>query len=140
MRTKGAKPFLPIVLFFLLLNGFLLFSKNLLSRWNIDQDVLILGNLILFVITLLSFIVGQKGVRNPNAHAFVRSVYGGIMLKLFLCIAAAFIYIASFGKSLNKPALFACMALYLVYTFIEITALTKLLKQKTNAEERSAHT
>jgi len=36
-------------------------------------------------------------------------------------------------KDLNKPALFACMALYLVYTFVEVSSLQKLLKQKKNA-------
>jgi hypothetical protein len=46
---------------------------------------------------------------------------------------AAFIYIQMAKKEVNKPALFACMGLYLVYTFIEISTLTKMLKQKKNA-------
>ncbi|MBD0293586.1 MAG: hypothetical protein ICV84_00060, partial [Flavisolibacter sp.] len=46
---------------------------------------------------------------------------------------AAFIYIATFRKDLNKPALCTLMGLYLVYTFIEVSLLTKTLKQNTNA-------
>ena len=111
----------------------------MLQRWNADQDVLVFGNLLLFLITLISFLVARRGLNNSNPHAFVRSVYGGIMIKLFICIIAAFIYIASVGKSLNKPAFFTCMGLYLVYTFIEVSILTKLLKGRSNAEERSAY-
>ena len=139
MRNKAGKAFLPIVLLFVVLNGFFVAGKNMLERWNADQDVLIYGNLILFAITLLSFLIARKGLKNTNPHAFVRAVYGGIMIKLFICVIAAFIYIASFGKSLNKPAFFACMGLYLVYTFLEVSILMKVLKGSSNAEERSTH-
>ena len=139
MRNNAARPFLPIVLLFLILNGFFIAGKEMLDRWDADQSVLIVGNLLLFGITLFSFFIARKGLGNANPHAFVRSVYGGIMIKLFICIIAAFVYIASFGKALNKPALFTCMGLYLVYTFLEVSILTKMLKGSSDAEKRSAH-
>ena len=86
----------------------------------------------LFVIFILSFFVAQNGLKNTNPRAFVRSVYGSMMIKLFTCIIAAVIYIAIYKKDLNKPALFTLMGLYLVYTFIEVATLTKMLKQKAN--------
>ena len=137
MRNK--KAFLPLALLFIILNGFFLSGKNMLQRWNTDQDVLIIGNLILFFITVISFLIAQRGLKNTNPHAFVRAITGGIMIKLFATIIAAFIYISIFKKQINKPALFACMGLYLVYTFIEVSVLNKQLKQKTNAPERSAN-
>ena len=57
---------------------------------------------------------------------------GSIMIKMFLLVVVAFIYIAMYKKDLNKPALFISMGLYLVYTFMEVSALMKRLKQKTN--------
>ena len=105
----------------------------MLDRWGADQQVLIIGNALLFVITLASFMLAQKGLNNPNSHAFVRAVYSGIMIKLFLCLAAAFIYISTNKAKLNKPALFICMGLYLVYTFMEVSSLMKLLREKKNA-------
>ena len=36
-------------------------------------------------------------------------------------------------KEVNKPGLFFCMGLYIVYTFIEVSGLMKVNKQKTNA-------
>jgi hypothetical protein len=132
MTRKRPKAFLPLVLFFVALNGFFIAGGAMLRRWNADRDVLIIGNVLLFAITLLSFVVSSKGLRSTNTHAFVRSVYGSIMLKLFLCIIAALVYIAVYQKNLNKPALFTLMGLYLVYTFMEVSILMKLLKQKPN--------
>ena len=123
----------PVMLLFVLLNAFFIFGKNMLDRWGADQQVLIIGNALLFVITLASFMLAQKGLNNPNSHAFVRAVYSGIMIKLFLCLAAAFIYISTNKAKLNKPALFICMGLYLIYTFMEVSSLMKLLREKKNA-------
>lgn len=131
-------PFLPVVLVFIILNGFFLTGKSMLQRWGADQDVLIVGNLVLFVITLISFWLAQRGLKNTNTHVFIRSIIGGIMIKLFVSVIAAFIYISIFKKNINKPALFACMGLYLVYTFLEVSVLTRQLKDKANAPQRSA--
>jgi hypothetical protein len=123
---------MPVILFFILLNGFFISGKSLLARWNADQNVLIIGNLLLFVVTGISFFIAFRGLNKPNPHAFVRSVYLSIMIKLFICMIAAFIYISIYQKNLNKPALFICMALYLVYTFMEVGVLMKLLRTKNN--------
>ncbi len=104
----------------------------MLAGWGADQEVLIFGNLVLFVITMLSFWLGLRGLKNANSHAFIRSIYSGMMIKMFISIIAAFIYIATYKKELNKPAFFSLMGLYLVYTFIEVSGLTKMLKQKAN--------
>jgi hypothetical protein len=129
MVKRKFKSFFPIVLFFIVLNGFFISGKNMLNRWGMDQDVLIIGNLILLVITLVSFFLAQKGLKNPNPHAFVRSVYSGMMIKLFLCVIVVFIYVSLYKNTYNKPALFTCMALYLVYSFMEVSILMKLLRK-----------
>lgn len=133
MGNNKWKGFLPVIMVMILLNGFFSIGRNWLLQKNIDADVLIIGNTLLFVITLFSFLLAQRGFSNPNPHAFIRSVYMSVMLKLFACIIAAFVYISIYKSNLNKPALFVCMGLYLVYTFMEISILMKMLKQKKNA-------
>ena len=128
---------MPVVLLFVILNAFFIAGRSFLHRWNADQNVLIIGNAVLFVITIVSYLLAQKGLRNTNTHAFIRAIIGGIMIKLFVFVIAAFIYISFFKKDINKPALFTCMGLYLVYTFFEVSVLTKQLKQKANAPQRS---
>jgi hypothetical protein len=128
--SKNRRAFLPIVVLFIVLNAFFIIGKSLLDRWGASQDVLIWGNLLLFILTFVSYVIAQKGLKSPNTHAFIRSVYGSIMLKLFVSLIAAFIYIFLTRKDLNKPAFFTLMGLYLVYTFIEVSTLTKMLKQR----------
>ena len=130
VRRNSSKIFFPVILFFVLLNAIFIAGKNFFDDKGFDRDVLIIGNLLLFLITLMSLFMGKKGLNNPNPHAFVRSVYGSIMIKLFLFIIVALIYIAIYQKQLNKPALFTCMGLYLVYTFMEVSILMKMLKHK----------
>ncbi len=130
---RNRSPLFPIILFFILLNVLFLTGKNFLERSGFDQSVLIIGNLVLFGATLVSFVFSKQGLRSENPQAFVRSVYLSIMIKLFICVIAALVYIFLFRKNLNRPALFICMGLYLVYTFIEVSVLTKMLKQKKNA-------
>ena len=133
MKESKLKRFVPVIIFFIVLNGFFISAKNMLQRWHTDQEVLIIGNLLLFVITLISFLISAKGLQNPNPNVFVRSVMGSIMIRMFVCAIAAFIYISVFKSTLNKPALFTCMILYLIYTFLEVSVLMKMLKQKKNA-------
>lgn len=127
------REFAPIVLLFIILNAMAISMRSKWVGWNINQDVVIAGNLLLFAITFISYLIAKKGLQNKNPHAFIRSVYISIMLKMFLCIIAAFIYISINKTELNKPALFICMGLYLVYTFLEVSILTRILRHKPNA-------
>jgi hypothetical protein len=127
------KVLLPVILLFVVLNSFFFSAKNMLDRWNADQNVLIVGNIILFLITILSFFIQQKALRSPNPYVLVRSVFASFMIKFFVCAIAAFIYISRYKKDLNKIALFTCMGLFLVYLFLEVSVLLKMLKQNKHA-------
>jgi hypothetical protein len=106
---------------------------RLLEKWRFDYSVLVFGNLIVFGISLLSYWMAVRGLSSKNPHAFFRWVYGSIMIKLLVLAAVAFIYIMVNQKEVNKPGLFFCMGLYVVYTVIEVSALMKVNKQSTNA-------
>lgn len=127
------KIFLPFLFVFVLLNGFFLAGESFLEKNGIDHEVLIGGNLILFAASAISFYVSKRSLSSKTANSSIRSLYGSFMIKFFLIITAAFIYIMLEKKNVNKPALMICMGLYLVYTFVEVSTLQKLLKQKKNA-------
>ena len=124
------KHFYPVLLMFIALTAFFLAGGTLLSNWNMDPSVLLWGNAILFAATALSALVSLKGLRAKTGHAAVRSVYGSFMIKFFICVIAAFAYIMTAKKAVNKPALFTCMGLYVVYTVLEVSILTKLSRQR----------
>ena len=133
MNKEGVKHFRPACLIFIFLTAFFITGKSFLLRKGFDQEVLLIGNLFLFLITAVSFWMMSNGMKSKNTHAFMRNVYGGIMIKLFGCIILAAVYILSAKKNVNKPALFVCMFLYILYTFIEVKALMNLSAKKANA-------
>jgi hypothetical protein len=126
------KVFFPIVIVFVIVSLIIVAGHKLFDQWKVDTGVVAGTNFILFLITSLSFILAQRGLNNSNPNVFFRSIYSGILLKLFGCIIAAFIYISIYKAHLNKPALFISMGLYLVYTFVEVSVLMKLLKHRPN--------
>lgn len=129
-RIKGLT---PVIVFFLAVTALIIAGKNSLDQWDVDGNVILVGNTLLFLVTFISYFLAMRGLYHANPHAFVRSVYSSIMIKLFVCMIAAFIYISLKKSGLNKPALFTCMGLYLVYTFMEVSILMKMLKRKKNA-------
>lgn len=130
---KNKKPWIPFVLLFIILNTFFLVGQHWLVKKGVDIEVLIGGNLVLFLATALSFFVYQRSLMSPNPKASVSGMLGSFMIKFFICLIAAFVYILVSRENVNKPALVICMGLYIVYTAMEVSALQKLLKQKKNA-------
>ena len=126
-------PLRPMILVFIIVNGFFIAAKNMLARWGVDQTVVIIGNLILFVVSLVSFLLSRRSLKSDNPNVFVRTMYSNFMIKLFVCVVSAFIYFKAAKPNINKPGLFVCMGLYVLYTAIEVSSLTKLLRKKKNA-------
>jgi hypothetical protein len=130
---KNNKTFWTPLILFLLIVTACVFLRNKSAEWGWDFDVIMAGTSIIFVASALSSWILQKSLGSSNPQAFVRAMYGSFMLKFFVLVLAAFVYIMIEKKQVNKPALFTCLGLYLVFTFLEVSAMTKLLKQKKNA-------
>lgn len=120
------KSFRPIILIFVLINGFLLAGQSILTKYGADRNVLIIGHTVIFLVTLISFWMHSRGLTNKSSLGFVNAVYGGMLVKMFTCLIVAFIYILSVKGAVNKPALFGCMFFYLLYTFVETRIMTRL--------------
>lgn len=124
--------FFPPLLIFIVVLLISLLCRDQLAGWNIDAGVVSGGNLLLFLVTLASGLFHKKALDVGNTAAFLRNMYGGMMLRMFVCIIAFFIYV-SVADTISKPAVFAVMFLYLVYTFTEIAVLLKYSKRAKNA-------
>jgi hypothetical protein len=128
------KSIIPLVIIFLILAAIILAFRKTLQEYGFDWQLLSGSNLFIYLVTVLSMHLLNKGLNASNTHTFLRNAYSGILLKLFACAGAAFIYILVSGKNLNKPALFASMGLYLVYTYAEMAAIMKQSKRKKHVE------
>ena len=139
MTTNKRKPksYWPIFIIFLAFNALFIAGRNWLIELKAQTNVLIIGNCTLFIATLLSFFLYRRALMNNRPQAFLKYIYGGMFLKMLICLLVAFVYIASFGKDVNKPGLFGCMFLYFLYTFVEVSILLRLSKDQKNAQTRS---
>lgn len=107
-------------------------GKNWLAVQLIDYRVILGGNILLFIISVVTTAMSVKALKNPNPHAFVRAVYAGFLLRLFTCAIAAILYIVFAKEGVNKYGLFLSMLTYFVYTAIEVTSIQKILREKRN--------
>jgi len=127
---KERKVILPILLVFIIVNVFLLTATSFLTERNVDRDMLLIANLVFFAISMVVFFMQKKGLQNPNPHVFIRSVMGGMMIKMFICIALVMGYVILAGSSYNKPAVFISLFLYIIYLTVEVAAIMRLNKKK----------
>jgi len=95
----------------------------------VDYRVLLGGNLLLFAVGLISLRMNSGAMKQQNTQGFLRLMYGAFILKFFVVAIAAFVYISIFKKAVNKPALFGCFGLYLIYTFLEMRSVMKQSKK-----------
>lgn len=124
--------FLPVILVFIVLNSFILIFKTFLENKGFDRDFLIIANLLLFVLSVTGFYLQRKGIQSNNTSAFIRGVYSSMLLKLFVCMIAVVGYVFINKSGVNKPALFASMGIYIVYTAFEVAALMRFAREKKN--------
>jgi hypothetical protein len=118
------KSFLPVVFLFAGLSLAIFFLRGFLVSYGLDIKVLLWGNGFLFVLSLVSFLIQQKG-NNPAApQLFVRYFYIAFIAK-FLLVAIVVLLYSAFAGRINKISVMICMALYLLYMFIEIQAAIK---------------
>lgn len=114
----------PLAIIFIVINGLLVVFRSKLESRGVDTGVVIMGNLVLFIVSGFSIWMYGKASGHKKGHGMVRNVYGGFMLKFFTLIVAAMVYFF-FAKEINKPAIFICLGLYLVYNFVGVSQVIK---------------
>ena len=87
---KNLGSIIPLVILFTLISGLLVAFSSALQSKGFNIDVLIYSNIILIAISLISYFMQAKALQNKNPNVFIRSVMGGMMLKMFICVIAVF--------------------------------------------------
>ncbi len=103
--------------FFIITSLLVLLLTKPLTNLEIDTTVVLSGNLILFLSTLMSYRIYSKQIKGKSGQAVVRNVYAGFVLKFFILVSTAMIYFY-FAKQINLRAVLICLVLYLVYNFV----------------------
>jgi hypothetical protein len=126
------KPFLPITIIFIIISVLIFGLKFAFQKWGADFNAMLAGNVVLFVATYFSFHFYNKGISNPSIQVFLRTIYSAMFIKMGICIAAVLVY-AFTVKPVSKAAILVFFGLYFIYTFVEVSIVTRLNKQNKNA-------
>lgn len=119
-----------VIIIFLLLMGLILFFSNWLRAKGFDTSVLIWANVFLFCLHSLVILLQYKALHNSNPNVFIRSVLGGMIIKMFASVILILIYTVSSGENFNKRSVFLGMLLYLVYLGAEVAAISRMNKRR----------
>ena len=120
------KKFIPVFALFFAILALVLMQQKIAIQIPINSNFIIIVNSIFFVIALVNFKrISQLDVSNPNK--MVRSVITGTMIKFIIIGGAALWYAIQKKAPIGNYNLMIAMALYLLYTWIEI-GWTKIKK------------
>ena len=128
--SSSSRFLLPLLTVFAIINILIFSLKTILLRFNVDISVLLVANVIFLLINILVFLFQFKALSNPNPNVFIRSVMGGMMLKMFVCAIAVLAYVVIIGNDYNKKAVFISLFFYLIYLAVEVAILTRLNNKK----------
>ncbi len=135
MQNNGIQPLKWPALIFVLLNAFFLLGEDWLRSAGFDVVVLIIANAMFLLLAIIAFRITRKSLDSKNPNHFMRALYGSFILKFFVTAIVAFIYIVVITKkNVNKPALYASLGLYVLYSILEVRALLGLLKKPKNEQ------
>lgn len=127
-KSSFAKLIIPLFLVFIFVNSFIMLWRIRLDSMNIDADVVLGANCILFIVSILSVAFHKRAIENKNPNAVVRATMGASLLKLMVVATSVLIYLFIAQAKRNINGIFCGMALYIIYTFIEVRIATKLKK------------
>ena len=131
-QKKRINGITSLFIFFILVNSFCFLFKNWLNAKNIDHLVVIGANCILFLLSATVYYLHKRAVKNKNPHAFVRSVMAGTFIKLVVVSIAVVVYLKLAQQNKNVYGIVTGVALYFIYTFIEVKSASRLNKQNGN--------
>jgi len=86
-------------------------------------SVLLLGNVLVFLLSVLSYAISSRFTNNENNAAFMRGVLGGSFLKFFLAIVLGLVYIVLNKDTIIIADIIALMIIYIIYTTVETVFL-----------------
>ena len=131
-QSGSKKPIFLFISVFLLLTLILLVIRQIAPDLPVDYNVIFVGNLILLVATIFSYLFYKKAL-GIRVQAFVGMIYGGMLVKMGICVVAFLIYVLAARHNVSKGAIYGCFILYFIYSFAEMKVLLQVSRKRKNA-------
>lgn len=120
----------PLFFTFLALTVAIVAGNFLLAGKGINYTIVMGANCLFFLVSLLVFRMQFMALYNKNPQVFIRSVMGGMLIKMFACLVAVVAYYFISAAAFNKPAVYIGMVIYIVYLVVEVKTIMKLNRTK----------
>ncbi len=112
---------------FAVLSGVFFYMKTAMPEFRFN--VMMGANILMLILSAASYFMVTRQIQN-RPQAFIRGVYSGTFLKLFVCMTSVLIYVMLNKKDIHKPTLFVLFGIYAVYSVVETTILSKMARVK----------
>ena len=135
-KFRLQRNYINLLLLFLIVNTFCLLYRNgsIHLSFEVDVYVVVIANLLLFLLALFGSYRHGRALENKNPNVFIRSVMGMTVLKFFVLVAAALIYVFTAKENRNVPAIIISLVLYILYAILEVSAAYRMNKNKSTAQ------
>jgi hypothetical protein len=127
---QKVKPLYPIIGLFVFVNAAVLFAEQELIKYKFVPTVIMSANVLLFGVTLIGLIALVNASKNANPNVLVRTVMAGMGLRLMGIAITVLLYIKMSGAGISPRSVYAGLALYPLYTWLEIKLFLKLNVKK----------
>lgn len=120
----------PTLFLFVLITAVCIGFANRLESMKVDHNVVLGGNLLLFVLAFITLAMHIQAAKNTNPNVLVRSIMGAMLIKMMALGIAAIAYLLLAKQNRNIPAIAIVMGLYIVYMVAEVRAALLLNKKQ----------
>jgi hypothetical protein len=128
--NPGFKVLFPLFITFVVCIVLIFAANIFFADGRVDYVVMTGASCLFFLMSLVVFRMQYRAMYNSNPNVFIRSVMSGMIIKIFVCLAAVVGYYFLSGKSFNKPAVYFSMVIYMIFLVVEVKSIMKLNKQK----------
>jgi hypothetical protein len=127
--------YLKLIALFCAINGIGIAFSHTLQIWGIVDWVGAIGNILLAVISAVSYMLNKKAVYSANNHVFIRMVYSSALIKLLFCLVGIFVYVYFYRSEVSKVTIFLLMFLYFIYAILETWSLLRLSRVGSHSQK-----
>jgi len=131
-QSTFGKLLMPFFALFTVVNIVFIFWADKWDAFKINHIVIVFGNSLLFLLTMLSLWLHLKAIKHKNPNVLFRSVLMSTFIKIIIMGIGVLLYVSYIPKeNRSRLAVIAVMVLYLLYSMIEVKTILKKNKKNT---------
>jgi hypothetical protein len=120
----------PIIALFIFVNAAILLGEQELIKYKFVPTVINGANILLFALAFLGLLSLISAAKDPNPNVLVRTVMAFMGFRLVGLAVILVSYIKMSGAAISPRSVYAGLALYPLYTWLEIKLFLKLNVKK----------